>query len=300
VSLGVVKGMSSSIVLPVRSERVVPGDLHPLARLASVPQLPRADRKPSIASMPQVRPIHYLLGVEGIAILRGRLVSLAEADARVDELRRLVLDLESTGFAAELNRTQLDVHRGYEAWAPGYDSLESNALIRLEQPCVRSLINALPQCRALDAACGTGRLAEYMSARGHSVVGLDRSTAMLAVARRKLPIGTIMQGDLLSLPFERGSFDLVVCTLALEHLPRIAPAILEVARVVRDGGRIILSSIHPTSSILGGRPMFDLQDGTSAVVESYFHPHSEYLRSFREAGLTVMDCLEPVWGEEEA
>src|SRR5208282_4017851 len=279
VSLGVVKGMSSSIVLPVRSERVVPGDLHPLARLASVPQLPRADRKPSIASMPQVRPIHYLLGVEGIAILRGRLVSLAEADARVDELRRLVLDLESTGFAAELNRTQLDVHRGYEAWAPGYDSLESNALIRLEQPCVRSLINALPQCRALDAACGTGRL---------------------AVARRKLPIGTIMQGDLLSLPFERGSFDLVVCTLALEHLPRIAPAILEVARVVRDGGRIILSSIHPTSSILGGRPMFDLQDGTSAVVESYFHPHSEYLRSFREAGLTVMDCLEPVWGEEEA
>ncbi|MGO9449536.1 MAG: class I SAM-dependent methyltransferase [Candidatus Binataceae bacterium] len=249
--------------------------------------------------MPQVRPIHYLLGVEGLAILRSRQTSLTEADDRVQELRRLLLDLEATGFADEVTRTELDVQRGYERWAPGYDRFESNALIGLEQPFVCSLIDALPQGRALDAACGTGRLAGYMSARGHSVIGIDSSSAMLAAARRKFPSAALMRGDLLSLPFERGSFDLVVCTLALEHLPRLAPAILEIARVARDGGHVILSGIHPTSSILGSRPMFKLQDGTSAVVESYFHPHAEYLRSFREAGLTILDCLEPVWSEQE-
>ena len=61
-------------------------------------------------------------------------------------------------------------------------------MIELEEPAVRRILDALPCGVALDAACGTGRHAEFLLQQGHQVVGVDTSQDMLAVARKKLPI----------------------------------------------------------------------------------------------------------------
>jgi ubiquinone/menaquinone biosynthesis C-methylase UbiE len=77
----------------------------------------------------------------------------------------------------------------------------------------------------LDAACGTGRHSAHLATQGHQIIGVDRSPAMLAKVREKLPEGDFREGDLAALPVETGAVDAVVCNLALVHLPeRSCPA----------------------------------------------------------------------------
>jgi len=75
-------------------------------------------------------------------------------------------------------------------------------------------LDALPPGTALDAACGTGRHARYLHARGHRVIGVDASPAMLEVAREALPDADLRLGNLTALPLETASVDLAVCSLA--------------------------------------------------------------------------------------
>ena len=93
----------------------------------------------------------------------------------------------------------------------------------------------------LDVACGTGVVArtatDLMAGRGR-VVGLDVNEGMLAVARRLRPDIEWHQGDAAALPFEPGSFDVVLCQAALMFFPDRAGALGEMARVATDGGTV--------------------------------------------------------------
>ena len=92
--------------------------------------------------------------------------------------------------------------------------------------------------RVLDVACGTGivaRTAAEALAGSGQVVGLDLNPAMLAVARRVRPDLEWRQGDVASLPFSDGSFDRVLCQMALMFFPDRRQALREMARVTRPG-----------------------------------------------------------------
>jgi hypothetical protein len=62
---------------------------------------------------------------------------------------------------------------------------------------------------------------------------------------------------------------------------------------------MILSDFHPLLVALGGTGFFVGDDGRAGYVTTYYHPHSEYLASFRSAGLAIEDCAEPLCGERE-
>lgn len=229
------------------------------------------------------------MGVEGAALLRHLLDGSDEfVKRRVAAVRERVAELEtqSAGMAVP----ELDVDDGYAAWAPSYDAL-SNALIRAEEPLVAAAVDGLTPGRALDAACGTGRHTAALMALGHEALGIDRSRAMLAIAREKVPHARFELGELTDLPVEDGSFDLVVCALALTHLVDPAPAIAELARAVRFGGRVVLSDAHPTFVLIQGQALFPYEGGL-AYVRNHVHLHGTYLAAFAAAGLAVHRCAE--------
>ena len=102
----------------------------------------------------------------------------------------------------------------------------------------------------LDIACGTGvvaRLAAKTISHGQ-VTGLDLNVGMLAVARSVLlegaPINWI-EGSALDLPFQPGSFDVVLCQLGLQFFPDRARAAHEMFRVLKHSGRAALSVYSP-------------------------------------------------------
>ena len=197
--------------------------------------------------------------------------------------------------AIEIPVVEHAVRSGYTLWAATYDG--PNPAIRMEEPVVHDIIERLPVGRALDAACGTGRHAIYLHARGWEVIGVDATPAMLDQARAKAPAVRFQTGDLLALPLADASVDLAVCSLALTHVPELEAAIVELARVVRPGGTVIVSDIHPTATLIGGTAAFP-HEGGFAHVRNLHHPLSAYLRAARTAGLVVVECAEVESDEE--
>lgn len=168
---------------------------------------------------------------------------------------------------------ELPARAGYAHWAATYDG--PNPAVAQEERVVRPLLDEMPAGVALDAACGTGRHARHLAARGHAVTGVDASPEMLAVARAKVPDAGLLLGDLAALPLPAASVDFAVCSLALTHCQGLGPPIRELARVVRPGGRIVLSDIHPFVVTLGLQAVL-LRDaeGRLAFVRNRVHHHS--------------------------
>ncbi len=247
-----------------------------------------------------VRLREFLVAVEGLALFRHLVEGDDEtAEMRIDEVRRMVGSGEESTFGLGTDVPELDARRGYARWAATYDRAD-NPLISVEQPVVWALIDELPVGRALDAACGTGRHSGHLAERGHEVTGVDGSPEMLELARTHVPKARFLEGDLHALPVDSGEFDLAVCALALGHIELLTPPVAELARVVRLGGTVVVSDLHPVMSVAGGQALFESVDGSLAFVREHVHLHSEYLDAFAAAGLEVVRCVEPRFGPDEA
>jgi len=238
-----------------------------------------------------VRLRELLVGVEGLALLRhlydGR---DADADRRLAEVRAL---LDDERYAAGDVTEEVDARTGYGVWSERYDD-PGNPIVGLEEPVVRELVGSLPPGRTLDAACGTGRHAAHLAARGHDVVGVDATPEMLVRAGANVPSARFVEGDLRALPLASATFDLVVCGLALAHLADLVAPVQELARVARPGGRVVVSVLHPMQAQLGWHAPFEHGDGRRGFVREHPHRHGDYFDAFRSAGLEVRRCVEPV------
>lgn len=235
---------------------------------------------------------HFLVGIEGLALLRAWMADHDTASARFQELVQMARDPDAPPISIHLDVPAEDVRSGYARWAGSYD-VARNPLIHIEEPAVHGLIDPLPLGTALDAACGTGRHTRYLRARGHRVIGVDATPEMLAVARQAVPDTDFRLGDLTALPVETGSVDLVVCALALSHCQDIAQPVAELARVLRPGGHLVISDFHPFQLLLGGNAFFLDDKGRAGFVRSFAHTCDEYFAAFTANGLQVTRCLEP-------
>ena len=191
------------------------------------------------------------------------------------------------------------VSEGYPEWAPSYDLPGRNPILELEAPFTAELFSRIPPGRALDAACGTGRQSAALAELRHEVVGVDATEAMLERARERVPGAEFRLGLLTELPVETGSVDLAVCSLALTHLEDPAPAIRELTRAVRAGGRIVLTDMHPTFVALGAQAAYRVNEVRAGFVVNEVHWTSRYLAAFRENGLAVEDCHELLYRRDE-
>lgn len=241
-----------------------------------------------------------LLGIEGLALLRLAFVGDPSArHARVDEIRSLLQQLESApDLTSPAQGPEHDIADGYRLWSETYD--RPLRLSPLEEPVMHELFDALPPSIVLDAACGTGRHSIYLAERGHRVIGVDGSSEMLAKARSKLRAGDFREGSLSSLPLSPESVDVVVCALALVHLPDLRQAVEEFARVVRPGGRVIISDVHPFPILLGWQAQFRTTSGDPGFMRIHPHLASEYCQAYTAAGLRVRSLYEPLLTPEAA
>lgn len=242
--------------------------------------------------VPYQHPLAYLLGLEGIALLRAWAGDHDRTfvHERLAEVRRLLDDpalAEHPGVDAPWRDTVV----GYEQWAASYDA--PNTLFDIDEPIVFSIVDGLPIGDALDAACGTGRFASHLVSLGHRVVGVDSSPDMLAVARTKLPTADFRVGALEALPVDDASVDLVTSGLALVHVPDLAPVFSELARVLRPGGHAVISDTHHELVFRGSLVKALGPDGEPGLATTFRHTAGDFLRAALSVGLQVRRCEEP-------
>ncbi len=240
----------------------------------------------------------FVLGLEGLAILRSWMTDPDSVKARAREIVEIVGQRELEPWSEEIVGVERTVVVGYGESAGSYDG-EENALIHAEEAVVHGLIDGYPVGRALDAGCGTGRHAAYMASLGHEVVGIDVTAEMLSMARSKVPSAEFHTGRLESLPLPDASVDLAVCSLALAHCIDLGQPLRELGRVVRPGGAVILSDLHPFAVMLGGHAYYPRSRTETGFIRNYVHLPSECLAAFREVGLGVVQCIEKRCGDGE-
>ncbi|HEV8346886.1 MAG TPA: class I SAM-dependent methyltransferase [Vicinamibacterales bacterium] len=128
------------------------------------------------------------------------------------------------------------------------------AFVFLSEWIGRVAASCPPRFSALDLGCGTGRY--FWAIQGAAaIVGIDASAAMLEQARQPLDANRIsatsiqlIEGDLLTYPFEARSFDLVYAIGVLaEHSPLDGRVVSNVARWLKPGGGFAFTTVHPDS-----------------------------------------------------
>ena len=99
----------------------------------------------------------------------------------------------------------------------------------------------------LEVGCGEGRVARDLAQRGHTMVALDASPTLTAMAAAADPGGRYVVGDAAALPFGDGCFDTVVAYNSLMDVADMPASVQEASRVLEPGGRLCICVTHPTA-----------------------------------------------------
>ena len=155
---------------------------------------------------------------------------------------------------------------------------------RTWEAMARSALPLLQPGDVLDIASGDGVLAELLAPHSNRYACLDSSTKVVLAASerlRKLKNVEVHEGDMHALPFAEAQFDLVVLMHALTYAEHPAQAVAEAARVLRPGGRLLLTSLA--------------RHEHRSVVEAYSHVNLGFsekdLQTFTaKAGFEIVSC----------
>jgi SAM-dependent methyltransferase len=168
--------------------------------------------------------------------------------------------------------------------------------------------------RVLDIGTGEGQIARMAVLDGASfVVGIDPTRAQLRTAGERGGGVFYARGSAERLPFADASFDAIVVCLVFEHITDHVPAIAEIARVLRPGGRFAFFLNHPLlqapnsgwviDHILDEQywrigpylePDVTMEELAPGVVLPFVHrPLSDYVNAMAENGLTIERMEEP-------
>jgi SAM-dependent methyltransferase len=180
---------------------------------------------------------------------------------------------------------------GYDLWGATYDATP-NPVVRMDARHAVRILEPQPGEHILDAGCGTGRHLGALTAAGARAIGIDFSAGMLAAAHVREPSTPLARVDLQrALPFADATFDAVLCAFVAEHLADLGLPLREQRRVLRPGGRLVLTVYHPTLAAAGAEPNFDL-GGLNYRLGTTLRSVQEYLDLVVEAGFAQLAFAE--------
>ena len=163
------------------------------------------------------------------------------------------------------------------------EEFSSNRILGYEQDARQEAILSLIKntyALGLDGGCGNGRDFNMLLQHTRTVIGIDSSQGMVAEARIKADKSLngqrihLAMADVTRLPFQNSSFDFVVCSEVLEHVPNWRKALLEFHRILKPSGTFIISTPNKYS-------MYGLTRYPGRLVVGSKHPYDNWKSYFQ-------------------
>ena len=200
----------------------------------------------------------------------------------------------------------------YDTFAESYARQTETGLFNAHyaRPAMIDLAGDVTGRSILDAGCGAGPLAAALRDRGAQITGFDSSPAMVALAERRLGTDTkVLVADLAEpLPFSTEEFDDVVASLVLHYLEDWSDPLAELHRVLKPGGRLILSVNHPVirpvvypdEDYFATSPYTEdyTFDGLTVYLTFWHRPLHAMTDAFTRAGFKISVISEPPFSPE--
>jgi SAM-dependent methyltransferase len=174
---------------------------------------------------------------------------------------------------------------------------------RYDRPAVLSLVGDVDGKAVLDAGCGPGLYAEELARRGARVVAVDASAEMVRLASARVGAVTEVRRHVLGEPLTflaDGAVDAVVCALVWHYLDDRGAVLDELHRVLRPGGHLVISTVHPTEDWrVHGGDYFDVAvkrehwSSMDLTVPSWRMPLTVLCDEFADHGFLIERILEP-------
>jgi SAM-dependent methyltransferase len=191
----------------------------------------------------------------------------------------------------------LPPRQGYAEWAATYD----DSVLDLMDLRLLERIDSIPWPRlrrAADLACGTGRTAAWLrSRRVPAIDGVDITPEMLDRARERAQHDALHLADIRATPLAAAAYDLVICSLADEHLPDLRPLYTEAARLLAAPAdehptHFVLLGYHPFAALAGMPTHFHRPSGEAVAIQTFVHLFSDHVAAARAAGFTLTELHE--------
>jgi SAM-dependent methyltransferase len=182
-----------------------------------------------------------------------------------------------------------------------------------------SLVPA-PGQLTVDIGCGEGRVGRDLRDRGHTVLGIDRSKAMVNAAVAHPEAAPAIVGDAVRLPLADASADCAIAFMSLQDIDKMDVAVKEAARVLKDGRPLVLAVVHPMYSggsfsdgagsdrlFVMNRPYFvsgrctgrDSHDDLTMVFDREHRPLEAYTEALNQADFIIKQLYEVTDKESE-
>jgi SAM-dependent methyltransferase len=147
-----------------------------------------------------------------------------------------------------------------------------NYWFRRHEAVYVGIASELDDAVVLEAGCGEGYGAQLVAKRARSVVALDYDAYAIAHVGRAYPALAVVRGNLVALPFGAATYDAVVSLQTVEHLWDQDAFVAECRRVLRPGGRLILSTPNrltfPSGNPFHARDLVDWERRHGSLVDT--------------------------------
>ena len=186
-----------------------------------------------------------------------------------------------------------EVQQAYNSWAQQYDSNE-NKTRDLEARSLRETLAPLTFEHCLEIGCGTGKNTVWLLQKAASVTAVDLSEEMLSKAKEKITGANVnfVQADIMQpWTFATKAYDLIGFSLVLEHIEELQPVFAKVAAVLKSGGYLYISELHPFKQYNGSKARFETAEGTQ-VVTCFNHHITDFTDAANANGLDLVSMNE--------
>jgi SAM-dependent methyltransferase len=192
----------------------------------------------------------------------------------------------------------LTVREGYKEWSNTYEKTVQDEMdLRLLSKITS--INWKGIKRAIDFACGTGRIGAWLKPQGvDQIDGIDITSEMLSQAAEKNVYTSLLNSDILNSGIQQGSYDLCIQVLADEHMPDISLLYAEAARIITNNGYFVIVGYHPFFLMNGLITHFHKENGDPLAIESYVHLFSDHIKAAFNSNFVLLEMEEGIVDEE--